>query len=127
MTDPASRLRQILLCDPTGNVRFFFGLITIGYAVFMPQAGPNPVYQVALQWVSPFAWSALFAINGVALVYGSLTNRPSRIMYCLEGWLGVSSWMTLGIATAIAQGMPGPTLFLAFIAGWVLVRYPEWK
>lgn len=127
MSTVFSRLQQILLKDPTGNVRFFFGIVTFGYAIFIPQTAGHYMYGLALQWFPPCVWGALLGINGIALIYGSITNRPSRTMYLLEGWLGALAWGILGLATSLAQGMPGPTMFAAFIAGWILVRYPEWK
>lgn len=127
MSEYASRLQQILLKDPTGNVRFFFALVTIGYGMFIPQVEGHYMYRLALDWVPSNVWSMVLIINGTALMWGSISNRPSLLLYVLEGWLGAAAWLTLGIATSLAQGMPGPTMFAAFIAGWILVRYPEWK
>lgn len=127
MSKFSNRLQQILLKDPTGNVRFFFGFLSIGYGLFMPQVEGHYMYRLALQWINPFAWSAALLINGAALIWGAMTNRPSRIMYLLEGWLGAAVWLMLGLATSLSQGVPGPTMAASFVAGWILVRYPEWK
>lgn len=122
-----SRLRHLLLEESTGPLRFFFGWGSIGYALSMPQFVDYPMYHIALEWLPAWLWSAAFAINGTALIVGALHNNPSRMMYLLEGILGATVWLTLGISTAMAQGMPGPTFFASFIAVWIFVRYPEWK
>lgn len=122
-----ARLRQILLEDPTANVRFFFGLVTIGYALFIPHTVSHAMYDMANSLLHPLVWCAIFLINGICLVWGSVHNKPGPAMFVLEGLLGAVAWLVLGVATAISQGMPGPTFFASFIAVWVFVRYPTWR
>jgi len=121
------RLRSVLLEDPTGNVRLFFGLITIGYSLFIPQTVGHFMYQLAVEWVNPWIWAIAFMTNGIALVYGAISNKPSLTGFILEGWLGLASWGTMGVATSLSQGIPGPTFCAAFIAVWIFVRYPKWR
>lgn len=121
------RLRVILLEEPTGSLRFFFGLGAIGYSMAMPAFSGYPMYALALHLFPEWLWAAGFAANGAALVIGAICNRPSRYMYLLEGVLGVAVWLAMGITTAMAQGMPGPTFFASFISIWIFVRYPSWK
>lgn len=121
------RLRHILLEEPTGALRFFFGLGAVGYAFAMPNFSDYPMYQLALSVLPAWVWSAAFAANGSALIYGSLTNKPSRLMHFLEAVLGVTVWLGMGVTTAMAQGVPGPTFFASLIAVWLYVRYPSWK
>lgn len=121
------RLRKILLEEPTGPLRFFFGLGAIGYALVLPGFETYPMYAMAFAWLNPWIWSVAFMINGVALVAGALHNKPSLLMYILEAILGLTCWLSLGIATALSQGMPGPTFFASIISVWLYVRYPEWK
>lgn len=123
----SDRLKHILLEEPTGALRFFFGFGAIGYALALPGFEGYPMYSLAFHWLGVWWWCAGFAINGVALVVGSLTNKPGLLMYYLEGILGLAVWLMMGLATALAQGMPGPTFFASFIAIWIYVRYPEWK
>lgn len=127
MTKLFERLRVILLEEPTGNVRFFFGLISIGYAMFLPSTVGHYMYRLAFEWVNPWLWCTGFMVSGIALVVGSIQGRPSRTMFVLEGVLSGIVWGGMGLATTLSQGMPGPTLFACFIAGWIFVRYPAWK
>lgn len=121
------RLRHILLEEPTGALRFFFGLGALGYSMAMPAFADYTMYSLALSIVPAWVWSAAFAANGSALIYGSITNRPSRTMHFLEAVLGVIVWLGMGVTTSMAQGMPGPTFFASLIAVWLYVRYPAWK
>lgn len=121
------RLRSVLLEDPTGNVRLFFGAITVGYALFIPNTVGHFMYQLANEWINPWVWASAFMVNGISLMFGAITNRPSLTGFVLEGWLGLFTWGTMGLATALSQGVPGPTFFAAFIAIWIFVRYPRWK
>lgn len=121
------RLRRILLEEPTGPLRFFFGFGAIGYSLVLPEFATYPMYRLAFEWANPWVWTVAFAVNGWAMVTGALLSNPSRIMYLLEAVLGVACWVGLGVATSLAQGMPGPTFFASFIAVWLYVRYPEWN
>lgn len=121
------RLRQILLEEPTGSIRFFFGLSAIGYALAIPAFFDYPMYIIAFQVAPAWVWSAAFAANGAALVIGAMSNNPSRHMHALEAVLGVLVWLGMGVTTSLAQGMPGPTFFASLIAVWLYVRYPAWK
>lgn len=121
------RLRVILLEQPTGALRFFFGFGSIGYAIAMPSFGGYPMYSVALSMFPVWVWALLFAVNGVALVWGAIYGQPSRLMHFLEAVVGVTVWLGMGITTSLAQGVPGPTFFASLISVWLYVRYPAWK
>lgn len=121
------RLRVVLLEEPTGNVRFFFGLIAIGYGFVIPGFSAHPMYAMSMEWFNPWIWTAAFMISGIALVWGALSSKPTRLGFILEGVLSWVAWFLLGLTTAVSQGMPGPTFFASLIAGWILVRYPTWK
>lgn len=121
------RLRAILSeSDPTA-VKFFFGLVTIGYSIFIPQAIGHYMYRLAFEWINPWVWVVALMVNGIALVMGALYDRPTRLSFILEGVLGGAAWGALGVATAASQGVPGPTFFAMFIAIWIGGRHKPWK
>lgn len=121
------RLRVILLEEPTGALRFFFGLGAVGYSLAMPAFADYPMYALSVELAPMWVWSALFAANGTALIIGSISNKPSRLMHFLEAVIGMAVWLGMGITTSLAQGVPGPTFFASIISVWLYVRYPSWK
>lgn len=125
--DLYARLREVFLESETVAVRFFLGMMALGYAIYMPATTYHQHYALANQWIHPAIWSVFFLLHGSALMYGVITQRYSLFLMIVEGFLGAFVWLVLGIATSVAQGVPGPTLAAALVAGWVLVRYPSWK
>lgn len=120
------RLRYVLLESETVAVRAFFGLISIGYAMFMLSVEKHTEYNLALSILPYWIWSLGFLIHGVSVWYGIISQKSSFALLILEGFLGAGIWLTLGICTSAAQGLPGPTLMASTIAIWQFVRYPRW-
>lgn len=121
------RLSYVFLKSETVAVRAFFGIMSLLYGIFIPQTEGQFEYAVALQWFPAWLWSAAMVTNGLAIFVGVLTQRYNLVLLLLEGALGMAAWLTLGVATSISQGVPGPTFAAAFVAIWIFVRYPSWK
>ncbi len=127
-TEPTwDRLRYVILESETVAVRAFFGLISIGYAIFMLSIEGHTEYNIALAIFPNWLWAAGFLIHGISVWYGIVAQKANLALLILEGFLGAGIWIGLGICTSAAQGLPGPTLMASSIAIWQFVRYPRWK
>lgn len=124
----------LTLYSETVSSRFWFGLLSLGYASFMyfsdyashPGSSYVLMFRIAPDWV----WTLAFTLHGIALVYGAFTRKYSTFLLLLEGVLGIAVWTAAAAATTLEQGAPGGTTVGALIAFWVLVRYPthhEWE
>lgn len=128
------RIVLLTLYSETIASRFWFGLLSIGYASMLafstsPHAVNSPyllMFDLAPDWV----WIVGFTTHGLSLIYGAFTRKYNTFLLLLEGVLGVACWSAAGATTTIAQGAPGGTTVGALISLWVLVRYPthhEWE
>lgn len=122
-----SRLRYVFLESETVAVRAFFGILSFCYGLYIPHTVYFEEYGSALLWMPAWMWAAMFHVHSVSLWCGILFKKHNAVMLALEGVLGVFVWVALGLATTMAQGMPGPTLAASPVAIWILVRYPTWK
>ncbi len=127
------RLLWLAIYSETTSSRFWFGLLSLGYASFMSfsdyAAHPGSSYVLMFHIAPAWVWSLAFTTNGLALIYGAITRKYSTFLLLLEGVLGIAAWSAAAAATTIEQGAPGGTTVGALIALWVLVRYPthhEW-
>ena len=121
------KLRYIFIESETIAVRFWYGLITLAYGFFMPVVSLHRDFVVATLLAPAWAWSIIFIINGIAILYGVLTHKKSRTNMLIEGALGTFCWITIGVTVSMAQGFPGPTFMASLVSLWLLVRYPTWK
>ena len=120
------RLRYVLLESETVAVRWWMGLVSLGYAAFLPFVDSHFEYSVSLQLMPSWMWSLLFVISGASLIQGVISRRYNLLGCALEGVLSSLTWVALGITTSISQGIPGATMVASLIALWILVRYPTW-
>lgn len=120
------RLRYVLLESETVAVRWWMGLVSLGYAAFLPFVDSHFEYSISLQLMPSWLWSLLFVITGASLIQGVISRRYNLIGCALEGVLSSITWVSLGITTSISQGIPGATMVASLIALWILVRYPTW-
>lgn len=120
------RLRYVLLESETVAVRWWFGLVSVGYAMFLPLVDTHFEYSVSVAVMPAWIWSILFFIIGFSLLYGVIFRIYNKVGWFLEGVLCTATWVALGITTSISQGMPGATMAASLIAVWILVRYPTW-
>lgn len=127
MRSIAERMRYVLLESETVAVRFFFGFVSVGYAIFIPHVSEHFEYQVSLMLFPAWLWALGFGLSGLALLYGVITCKYSRLFFMFEGVLGSFSWVSLGITSSMSQGTVGATAFASVIALWIMVRYPKWK
>jgi len=112
------RLRSVLRAD-TCPTRFWFALADIGMAI-----GMLANYQITLLVVS---WAMLFVLHATTLLYGVFTRRFSKYGLVFEGLLGAIIWLIAAAIQIIAM-TPNATIAGAFIAIWLLVRYPtHWE
>lgn len=128
------RMIWLTLYTETTSSRFWFGLLSLGYASFMffseYASHPGSSYVLMFKIAPDYIWSLAFVIHGLALIYGAFTRKYSTFLLILEGVLGVAVWSAAAAATTLEQGAPGGTTVGALIALWVLVRYPthhEWE
>lgn len=121
------RLCYVFLRSETVAVRAFFGILSFAYGLYIPHTIYFAEYGSALLWMPAWLWALLFHAHSAALWFGIFTRKFNAVMLALEGVLGVFVWVALGLATTMAQGIPGPTLAATPVAIWILVRYPTWK
>ncbi len=128
------RALWLVLYAETTASRFWFGLLSLGYASFMSfseyASHPGSSYVLMFNIAPDWVWSLAFVIHGFALLYGAFTRKYSTFLLLLEGVLGVAVWSAAAAATTLEQGAPGGTTVGALIALWVLIRYPthhEWE
>lgn len=127
------RLRDIWKRSETLAVRFWFGLASIGFGIFMAFANPvleidSHEYIYMLLLAPRDVWGALFVLHGIALLYGVITARFSNILLLLEGVLGCALWAVSAVAMTLSQGSPGPAIAGGAISVWLLTRYPtHWE
>ena len=116
-------LAELLIAGDTRQLRFWFGLTGIAYALFLSFAAPSHwEYGLAFQVLPPHAWSIMFSVSGLALVYGAVTCRYDRLMLTLEGVLGSIAWTALSITTMMSQGTIGAVTVAALINLNLLLR-----
>lgn len=121
------RLRYVLFCSETSGTRFWFGLLTVGFAAYMGVAADPQEYALALQIMPTWAWATALLINGLFLVAGVFTQRFSFALMMVEGVLGTFAWSVMGIATSISLGLPSAPLVASLVSIWILMRYPTWS
>lgn len=120
-----NRLVYILLHEDTTLLRLFFGLasilmgMTIGFDEDFKYFHETSL-KIAHQW----GWSAMFCMQGTALVYGSITSRFSRWLLLIEGMVGVFVWAAFAWVDFIDHGGVTPVAIGAAMAFLLLVRYP---
>ena len=112
------RLRSVLRSD-TCPTRFWFAIADFGMAV-----GLFANYQATLL---VFGCAMLFVLHATALLYGVFTRRFSKRGLVFEGLLGATIWLIAAAIQVIAM-TPNAIIAGAFIATWLLVRYPtRWE
>ena len=126
------RLRWLALRSQTSAVRFWFGLASLGFSwfffTFNSLTHPSAGYAIMYSLADVRVWAIGFGVHGAALIYGSMTRTYSNLQLILEGVLGVTVWGASGLALAFAQGTMSATVAGAFVALWLLIRYPtHWE
>lgn len=121
-------IRQILLFGDTKLLRFWLGLMSLFFAVFMGgSAGDHWEYFLTFKLLPPSIWSALLTINGAALIIGVITGRYGYFGLCMEGILGTVTWSVIGITSMISQGSLGTVTVAILVNVYLIIRYPTWQ
>lgn len=121
-------LAELLIAGDTRQLRFWFGLTSLSFSVFMSFGAPSHwEYGIAFLVLPPHAWSILLGVSGLALMYGAVTCHFDRLMLALEGVAGSIAWVALAITTMMSQGSIGAVTIAAIINLYLLVRYPSWQ
>lgn len=126
------RLDTILFIEQSTTTRLWFGLTTFMFGWFF--VGADTVhsglseYALMLKLAPDWVWALGFWLNGLALLYGSFTNRWGKFQLFLEGVLGVVVWVGSAYAVTVTQGVLGAHSVGGAIAFWIYVRYPtHWE
>lgn len=124
-----SNLSKLLLTDQTQLLRFWFGLASVFFGLFLIGSNVHDTmeYVITIAIAPPSAWASMFFISGSALIYGAITSKYSRLQMFLEGILGTFAWVSVSITGMISQGTVGAVTIAAAISIFLLIRYPVWR
>lgn len=121
-------IKQLLFFGDTKLLRFWFGLMSLFFAVFMGgSAIDHWEYALTFKLLPPVVWSMLLTINGLALILGVITSRYGYLGLSLEGILGTITWSTIGITSMISQGSLGAVTVAIMVNVYLIIRYPTWQ
>ncbi len=130
------RLWIVLWTSETTAVRFWFGLASLAFSIFIFNSHLFDYYNaeyhlmstISPTWIdSRVFWGSLFILNGTALLYGIVFRIFNTYLLLLEGVLGLALWGSSAVAVFFAQGTVGAHTVVALLALWVLARYPTHK
>lgn len=121
-------LTYILFKSETSAIRFWFGLATIFFGIFLllhPESQWEYVitYIILPHWV----WGIGFLMTGSAMFYGSMASKISSTSMFFEGILGTILWAGMAVSTMMSQGSPGAVTIAALMSVWLAIRYPTWS
>lgn len=123
-----SPIKYILLQSETVAVRFWFGLVSIFYSLFLSAEAVNHwEYTITFDLMPAWMWSCLLAFNGISYIRSSLTNKYGINSMLMEGILGTLLWVSLSITSMMSQGTPGAVTVAGALSVWLLIRYPTWN
>lgn len=118
----------ILLRGETAAVRFWFGLTTIFFGLFMTtNSAAQWEYLISFIMLPHWAWGIGFITSGLAVFHGAVTSRCSKLSMFLEAILGTVLWVSIAVSSMMSQGSPGAVTIAALMSVWLLIRYPAWK
>lgn len=118
----------LMLYGETRLLRFFFGISTLLFSLFMIAGAPSQwEYSLTIRLLDPNVWACMFFISGLALIYGAVTCRYSKVSLLIESILSTASWTAVGITSMISQGTVGAIAAPILISLFLLIRYPTWQ
>lgn len=119
-------IAYILLQAETIAVRFWFGLTSIFFGIFMAS---DPVskweYTITFAAMPYWLWGIGFIISGAAIIRGAYTSKYSYASMFIESVLGTILWVGVAVSSMMSQGTPGAITIAALMSIWLLVRYPN--
>lgn len=120
-----NRVLYILLHEDTTLLRFFLGIVSVamGWSIAFDE---NWIYfhESMTRIASQGATALMFAIYGIALLYGAITSKFNRFLLFIEGMLGVFVWTAYAWADWKDHSGMTPVAVAAVMAFLLLVRYP---
>lgn len=125
---PVGSLAYILLQSETAAVRFWFGLTTIFFGLFMVSNSASQWEYLITFYIMPYwAWGIGFIVSGCSILRGAITGRYSFKTMLLESVLGTILWVSVAVSSMMSQGSPGAVTIAGLMSLWLLVRYPTWN
>ena len=125
---PVNPLLYILLQSETTAVRFWFGLTSLFFGLFMwthPEAKWE--YLVTYIIMPHWMWGIGFMVSGAAVLIGAVTKKYSWTSMFFEAILGTVLWVSVSVSSMMSQGSPGAVTIAGLMSMWLLVRYPTWN
>lgn len=121
-------LTYILLKSETSAIRFWFGLATIFFGIFL-LANPQSQWEYVITYIilPHWVWGIGFLMTGSAMLYGSLASKLSTLSMFFEGILGTILWVGVAVSSMMSQGSPGAVTIAALMSVWLAIRYPSWS
>ena len=121
-------LRYLLLTGSTALLRFWFGLMGLGFAIFLVCAAEGHwEYSLMFKWAPAWLWAAAFVANGMAMIHGAYTGYYDRTHFVFECVVGLAAWSGMAIMATISQGSIGGLTVAGLLNLYLFVRYPVWK
>jgi hypothetical protein len=116
---------DLLLFGDTRLVRFWFSIISFGWAIWIFNDTSFTVNHEYILLILPKTLLViLFSLYSFSLLYGVITTRYNSILLFFEGILGTFLWCGLGIADTFQHHTLSPTFFSGILALYLLIRYP---
>lgn len=122
-----SPLAYILLKSETSAIRFWFGLTSFFFGVFLASnSASHWEYLITFIVMPHWAWGTGFMISGAAMIRGAITSKFNTVIMFLESILGTMLWVGVAASSMMSQGGPGAVTIAATMSIWLLIRYPTW-
>jgi hypothetical protein len=127
-----NRILWLLLHSQTSALRWWFSFFSFLYGIDIissPWTNTHGVEHSLMFKLAPFwVWGILYFLHAGSVMYGVLTRKFSNYQLFIEGVLGTALWSATAISAWEMQGAPEISLAGAFVALWLLVRYPtHWE
>lgn len=141
ISDRPNKFAYMIWQSDRHTVRLFVGLTSILWAcvelwalLFSVPPGISPghnffVNQIQYDLFTPFAWPALFAIQGVAAIYAVITSSRQIILLLLDSVLGCLLWGGIAVltvigfdATIVSSTQLSLTMVMFIITLWLTMR-----
>lgn len=122
------------------TTRFTLAIAALVWATLLLWPGQlftpaRQTYHFMSEIASEEVWGALFALQGVVMIYSLIFNKINRYMWVLDGVLGCVLWTTATVACFASHWIIGVSysppaamsaeVALALASWWHLVRYEQ--
>jgi len=121
-------LRFLLLTGSTALLRFWFGLMGLGFACFLfLVADGHWEYAMMFKWAPSWLWAVTFTASSLVTIHGAYTSVHDRLHFFFECVIGLCAWSGMAIMATISQGSIGGLTVAGLLNLYLFVRYPVWK